>query len=364
MRSRYIKPGFFTSEQLSECSPFARILFEGLWCYADRRGRLEDRPKKIKVAILPYDNVEIEELLGELVSNELIVRYEAEGKRYIWVPNFLLHQRPHYNEEDSVIPPCEQEIEMWQKGIIKSDAEEKAAKAAKEGKKSQVKQPKVESTCDQGGTDLLPRSQELATKVESTCDQGNKDFALENLILENLRTRELDTGELDTGEKKNTDTSLQPKPEAAASAAPASPSDCPHESIVELYHEILPMLPRVKVWNDARRSMLRTRWREDRARQNLDWWRWYFKLVAASDFLCGRCPPDKNGRTFTADLEWLIKPTNMPKVLEGKYSNRKHADVFEQAKRLGYDEIKRQAFGSFGSLRDEIIDIDGEVPET
>ena len=337
MRSRYIKPGFFTSEQLSECSPFARILFEGLWCYADRRGRLEDRPKKIKVAILPYDNVEIEELLGELVSNELIVRYEAEGKRYIWVPNFLLHQRPHHNEEDSVIPPCEQEIEMWQKGIIKSDAEEKAAKAAKEGKKSQVKQ----------------------SKVESTCDQGSKDFALENLILENLRTRELDTGE-----KKNTDTSLQPKPEAAASAAPASPSDCPHEAIVGLYHEILPALPRVKVWNDARRSMLRTRWREDRARQNLDWWRWYFKLVAASDFLCGRCPPDKNGRTFTADLEWLIKPTNMPKVLEGKYSDRRQTDVFEQAKRMGYDEIKRQAFGSFGSLRDEIIDIDGEVPET
>lgn len=364
MRSRYIKPGFFTSEQLSECSPFARILFEGLWCYADRRGRLEDRPKKIKVAILPYDNVEIEELLGELVSNELIVRYEAEGKRYIWVPNFLLHQRPHYNEEDSVIPPCEQEIEMWQKGIIKSDAEEKAAKAAKEGKKSQVKQPKVESTCDQGGTDLLPRSQELATKVESTCDQGSKDFALENLILENWRTGELDTGELDTGEKKNTDTSLQPKPEAAASAARTSPPECPHEAIVGLYHEILPALPRVKVWTDARRSMLRTRWREDRARQNLDWWRWYFKLVAASDFLCGRCPPDKNGRTFTADLEWLIKPTNMPKVLEGKYSDRRQTDVFEQAKRMGYDEIKRQAFGSFGSLRDEIIDIDGEVPET
>ena len=212
MRSRYIKPGFFTSEQLSECSPFARILFEGLWCYADRRGRLEDRPKKIKVAILPYDNVEIEELLGELVVNELIIRYEAEGKRYIWIPNFLLHQRPHYNEEDSVIPPCEQEVEMCRKGIIKSDAEEKAAKAAKEGKKSQAKQPKVESTCDQGDTDLLPRSQELVTKVESTCDQGSKDFALENLILENLRTRELDTGELENREKQERESAHNPAP--------------------------------------------------------------------------------------------------------------------------------------------------------
>lgn len=192
MRSRYIKPGFFTNEQLSECSPFARILFEGLWCYADRRGRLEDRPKKIKVAVLPYDNVEIEELLGELVANELIVRYEAKGKRYIWIPNFLLHQRPHYNEEDSVIPPCEREIEMWEKGIIKSDDEEKAGK---QSKKSQAKSSKASNACDQGSKDLQPKPEELATKAESTCDQGSKDFALENLILENLRTRELDTGE-------------------------------------------------------------------------------------------------------------------------------------------------------------------------
>lgn len=166
------------------------------------------------------------------------------------------------------------------------------------------------------------------------------------------------------GEHKKINTCPQPAPVTAADAARTSPPECPHEAIVGLYHEILPMLPRVKVWNDSRRSMLRTRWREDKSRQCLDWWRQYFETVAASDFLCGRCPPGKNGRTFTADLEWLIKPTNMPKVLEGKYSNRRQTDVFEQAKRMGYDEIKRQAFGSFGSLRDEIIDIDGEVQET
>ena len=55
----------------------------------------------------------------------------------------------------------------------------------------------------------------------------------------------------------------------------------------------------------------------------------------------------------------------MPKVLEGKYADRKQDDVFEQAKRLGYDGIKRQAFGGdFGSLRDEFVDVDGEVLET
>ena len=163
---------------------------------------------------------------------------------------------------------------------------------------------------------------------------------------------------------KNTNTRPRPEPVTAAGAASASPPDCPHEAIIGLYREILPMLPRVQLWTDARRSLLRTRWREDDARQNLDWWRHYFELVADSDFLCGRCPPGKTGRPFMADLEWLIRPTNMPKVLEGKYANRDATDALEEAKRLGYDETRRRAFGDFSSLRDEYIDIDGEVRGT
>ena len=307
MRSRYIKPGFFTSEQLAECSFAARILFEGLWCYADRRGRMEDRPKRLKAAIFPYDNVDIFSLLDELVTNELIVRYEADGKHYIWIPNFLLHQRPHQNETDSVIPPCELELEMVGDGVIKPE-ESVPENAARRQNKAEPCQTKEQSACSQGNADLLPRCEALATMVASACDHGDKHFALENLR----------TGELE----KTTNTRPQPEPGTGASAPHAPVVDCPHESIVGLYHEILPMLPRVKVWNDSRRSMLRTRWREDKSRQCLDWWRQYFETVAASDFLCGRCPPGKSGRPFMADLEWLIKPGNMPNVLEGRYKNR------------------------------------------
>ena len=89
---------------------------------------------------------------------------------------------------------------------------------------------------------------------------------------------------------------------------------CPHQEIIALYHELLPELPPVKVWNRHRRQLLQARWREDRARQSLDWWREYFALVRASPFLLGR-----GGAEFRADLEWLIRPRNMPKVLEGRY---------------------------------------------
>ena len=91
---------------------------------------------------------------------------------------------------------------------------------------------------------------------------------------------------------------------------------CPHQRIVNYYHEILPELRHVKIWNNSRRGYLRARWREDPGRQNLDWWRRFFEYVKRSDFLMGR------EKDWQADLEWLIKPKNFVKVIEGNYENR------------------------------------------
>ena len=75
MRSRNIKPGFFLNDELGELPPLARILFVGLWCLADRAGRLEDKPKRIRAAVLPYDECDGEELLSMLACHGFIVRY-------------------------------------------------------------------------------------------------------------------------------------------------------------------------------------------------------------------------------------------------------------------------------------------------
>jgi len=93
---------------------------------------------------------------------------------------------------------------------------------------------------------------------------------------------------------------------------------CPHEAIIALYHGILPMCPKVKIWDEPRRKLLRARWRESCQRQSLEWWRSFFQLVGDSDFLTGR-------RTeFIADLEWLVRPSNFGKILNGRYHNREH----------------------------------------
>jgi hypothetical protein len=96
------------------------------------------------------------------------------------------------------------------------------------------------------------------------------------------------------------------------------PPNCPHQAIVDLYHEVLPELRSVREWNDERQGFLRERWRDDPKRQNLDWWRGFFEYVSKSDWLMGR-KNGSNGRPFDCDLEWLVRPTNFAKVLEGKY---------------------------------------------
>lgn len=105
----------------------------------------------------------------------------------------------------------------------------------------------------------------------------------------------------------------------------AAPPACPHQEIIELYHETLPALPRVKAWTDERQALLRSRWREDPKRQDLDWWRKFFGYVSQSDFLMGRAKGRGDAPPFMADLEWLIRPKNFVKVIEGKYENREVA---------------------------------------
>lgn len=107
-RARNIKPGFFKNEILGVADPIYSLLFEGLWVLADREGRLEDRPLRIKGELFPYrEGIDIEALLDWLQAKEFIVRYVAANKRYIQVVNFLKHQNPHKNETESEIPSPE-----------------------------------------------------------------------------------------------------------------------------------------------------------------------------------------------------------------------------------------------------------------
>ena len=103
-RSRNIKPGFFTNDVLGELPALTRLLFAGIWTLCDREGRLEDRPKKIRAEVLPYDVCDAEEMLQSLEKAGFLHRYEADGQHVIQVIAWHKHQNPHLKETASTLP--------------------------------------------------------------------------------------------------------------------------------------------------------------------------------------------------------------------------------------------------------------------
>jgi DnaD/phage-associated family protein len=105
-RKRDLRPSFFSNEYLAELPFEARLLFAGLWTIADRRGRLEDRPIRIKGALFPYDNINVDDLLQSLADSDdkFITRYIVDGKKYIQINNFEKNQHIHKDEVESTIP--------------------------------------------------------------------------------------------------------------------------------------------------------------------------------------------------------------------------------------------------------------------
>lgn len=121
-RARNIKPGFFRNADLVELPYEVRLLFIGLWTVADRRGRLEDRPKQIKMELFPADDINVNEALDSLASIGLIHRYEAAGVKCIEVVNFEKHQNPHKAEQESALPDRGGNIASTEKARCKHGA--------------------------------------------------------------------------------------------------------------------------------------------------------------------------------------------------------------------------------------------------
>ena len=105
--------------------------------------------------------------------------------------------------------------------------------------------------------------------------------------------------------------SLVPETDRGPSERPKQKmANCPHKEIIGLYHQLLPECAQVVTWTEYLQGRLRARWREH---PDLEWWKRYFEYVSRSDFLMGRV------REFKVDLDWVIGPKNMAKIINGRY---------------------------------------------
>lgn len=291
-RARNIKPGFFKNELLAELEPLDRLLFIGLWCLADREGRLEDRHKRIKMELFPCDSYDVNGGLAALEAAGFVTRYSVAGKSVVSIVNFHKHQTPHGTEKDSELPDENGELTVHERTDSGYTTGKKRANNVKKGADN-VDPP-------------------LGTGEEPVNPPGHNALNPESRIL-------------------NPD----PLTEAKASLSPDKPDavpHCPHNELIDLYAEQLPMLPQPKpeLWTGARATALKARWRwvltakkRDGTRyatsreEALDWFKRFFAFVAESDFLTGR-----DGKWTACDLGWLCNETNFAKVVQGNYANK------------------------------------------
>lgn len=224
-RARNIKPGFFANEDLAEIEPIGRLLFIGLWTLADRDGRLEDRPKRIKGELFPYDNCDINALLDDLQKYGFILRYEVDGGKYIQIVNFSKHQNPHPKEPSKDFPMPESDKQV-----------------ASREKKLQATDKQVAKNADILNPDILNPESNYSDSDESQSPPVSEASGRENV---------------------------------------------PYAEILEHYKHLCPSLPMPSKLSSDRRTQIKARWCNDLHR-NFDELDAFLKSVEASDFLTGR----------------------------------------------------------------------------
>lgn len=94
-RIRTIKPEFWTDEKIVLLPYEARLLFIGIWNFADDYGYFWDEPARIKMQVLPNDDIDVSTLLDMLVSADLLNIYTTDDndKRAYQIKHFEDHQK-------------------------------------------------------------------------------------------------------------------------------------------------------------------------------------------------------------------------------------------------------------------------------
>ena len=93
-RIRTVKPEFWTDPVMVQLTPLARLFYIGTWNFAMcDQGHLEDDPMRLKLQILPAENVDVSDLIDALVGSGRLARIEVNGEPFLHIKNLAEHQK-------------------------------------------------------------------------------------------------------------------------------------------------------------------------------------------------------------------------------------------------------------------------------
>ncbi len=303
-RIRTIKPQFWSDDKIICLSRDARLFFIALWNFADDQGVLEFKPIQLKANIFPLDDdigvEEIKEFVAELENTGLLVVYEYEKKHFLWIKNFSKHQKIDRKRKSTL--PLPDFVKKKNKCL-----ETLGNQCVHDFSRNQLKSTEISLGKGRGKGKGKGRGR----------GREEEEYNINNNSIANAMLAEkCDFSACCSGEIKT-----------------------PYKEIVWLYHNILLDLPKMRVLNETRKRHISARVKDvlknkeifemfaiDNEKSDkekiIEWFKGFFNYVAKSDFLCGKVMSKNRDRPFIADLEWLMRPNNFAKVLEGKYHDK------------------------------------------
>ena len=125
------------------------------------------------------------------------------------------------------------------------------------------------------------------------------------------------------------DTDTEQKVVPIGTVARTSLPTCPTQSVIDLFHEVLPELPQVRLLSDTRKKALSAFWKfvltskrsDGTARANntesaMVWIRGYFDRTRNNDFLMGRGQRSGAHENWTCDIDFLLSEKGRKQVIE------------------------------------------------
>lgn len=192
-RIRTIKPDFWTNARVIECSTNARLLFIGMWNFADDKGRLPFLTKTLKAQIFPADDFssdDISRMIDELSTNGLVSIYYVEEKGYLQVTGWA-HQRIDRPQPSKYPDPSQNDRRTFAPDL--KGVEGKVSNQNQDGAKAPIVDlfPKTaeppsqeKSYFDRSKEILGPKGNGLAAKLKNHMAKQGKPISAARAVME------------------------------------------------------------------------------------------------------------------------------------------------------------------------------------
>lgn len=326
-RIRTIKPEFWTSEQVMECSPLARLLFIGMWNFCDDQGVHPASSKTLKAEIFPADDITIDaisNLVSELIKQRLVMEFENNFKKYWYVTGWKHQLIKNPSTPKYPAPPKEYSASPTPVLPQSYPSPTVGVPPVREGKgREGIVREEIEDT----STDV---DEEASSAIKVTDDNARYDVTDVAAAASSQSNHDSVVIRMPVRNQQSVMTTKKSKKIKAYDSIDNALS--PYREIYEAYNEDLPMLVEVMADKQSRRELIDLAWNSNLIGPSIENFRVYFRYIRDHcKFITmrpeDRPKTDKYKGLFKPKFDWIMNPENVVKIIEGTYEDQKPLGV-------------------------------------